>query len=111
MSDFETWKMVWRANAWNPERRRDIIDAVCERGDTEALKWFWAESSWNPDYRAKIEKVLLKSDKATNRIQPLMEQNDITSFQYHAFICHATEDKENFVTPLAMRLTRHGVKV
>jgi len=105
MSEFETWKMLWEANAWNPDRRKEIIDAVCERGNSETLKWFWTDSSWTPayrrkiidavcergnsetlkwfwtesssypTYRSKIEKALLNSKKATNGIQPVFNSS------------------------------------
>ena len=113
MSDFETWKMLWQNNLWNPKGRKDVIDAVCEQGDAEALKWFWEGTSWNPEYRAKIQKALLRTnevrDKSTTRQRTRVRVRN--SYKYHAFICHASEDKSDFVTPLANALIRRGVKV
>jgi len=140
MSDFETWKMMWRDNAWNPQGRSDVIDAVCARGNAEALKWFWKESSWSPDYRSRIiDAVCDRGDAGAlkwfwnesswnpewrEKIQTALLRNNrgrdspkvglykvIKKFKYHAFICHASEDNLDFVTPLANELRYRNVNV
>ncbi len=55
-------------------------------------------------------------EEAALRGEPMQQQNDSSPpsqemFDWDAFICHATEDKDSFVRELAQKLVREGIRV
>ncbi|MDP3111971.1 MAG: toll/interleukin-1 receptor domain-containing protein [Thermodesulfovibrionales bacterium] len=51
------------------------------------------------------------ADKEQSVGQAVNERIVSTSYEYDAFICHASEDKDSFVRPLANELRRRGLHV
>jgi hypothetical protein len=61
-----------------------------------------------------IMEAELKSNEDLKLFNPiaLSEENSVSnSFNYDVFICHASEDKESFVSVLALKLCNKGFKV
>lgn len=88
---------------------------------TERLKLLKSQPLDNrTNLQIKIIKANLKSNEELKLLKPntsektiaLSEENSgSNSFKYDVFICHASEDKESFVSVLAVKLRNKGFKV
>ncbi len=106
--DSEALKWLWLVNLLSSSRQSKIIDAVCERGDPETLKWFWNHTLFIPSYQSRLSSAMLDRTK-TPRGSSRAKAG--VNYMYDVFICHASEDKASFVAALASNLKSHGVSV
>lgn len=113
VSNLDIWVKLWEKSYLNSQRSK-IIDAVCERGDSQALQWFWEKSYLNFQ-RSKIQEAMLnltiKKQPDDEPILPKKNGQKNVEKQYDVFICHASEDKKDFVSSLASRLVESGLNV
>ena len=89
-------------NPYNGKAKKRLI----EIGSIEDLEWLHNRYPFNE----KIKDAII-SYEPNKKVIPLKIQNKSLSKNFDVFICHASEDKESFVKPLAKALKEAGVKV
>lgn len=89
-----------------------LFNRVVQISEIKKLKWFWTEAR----YDEQRDKILSSINELSENIE--LQTNEKTHYKelltkdiYDVFICHASEDKEDFVRPLAVKLREKGISV
>ena len=112
MNEIENLKWLWN-QAYTSDQKAKILEGVVARADSETLKWFWGQS-----YTSNQKDILLTAMTKMNSPTPKggagasgKEPDVRGQFKYDIFISHASEDKADFVRPLAAELNKRGLRV
>ena len=111
MENSKDFKWLWNRPLTTSQRDK-LCGAICSKGDLETLKWLWNQSL-TTSQRDKLLQVIIEIENKDNQIKErsITQVKERTEYEYDAFICHASEDKESFVRELAEKLSNCGLTV
>jgi hypothetical protein len=138
-ADSETLKWFWNRVSGSNERLK-VLEALLKGADTETLQWFWNRVSgsnerlkilqaasgrvhgevqkwfWNRASGSTERNILLGAiggQSAVGAEEKLRDNKNMLGdkYSYDIFISHASEDKTDFVRPLASELVKRGIRV